>query len=356
MKVLTKVVLSIFLFATFSLETPINVLAQDNVQGNVQGNVQEDVKVIYLTEDEIKKFKEEQAKRLENNIVEDSTKHSRTKRSAVAGAGALAAFVGETFWIPGVGQVVIASAAAITIAGVTWYAGSWIYDTVVDYLTSSTAEKYEKAKKAGEKAANHKDVHGEKLLPDGEPYSSQDLYHPKHGHKQRRYYDKTGRAEEDIDFTHGGSDKHHTFPHRHKFDWSKKPPRSAHSFTTDFYGWVFEEDNWYYFNSSAKMTTGWQQVNGTWYYLNGYGQMLTGWQQISGTWYYLNSSGAMLTGWQQINGTWYYLNGSGAMHTGWLQIGENWYYLNSSGAMVTGHQIINGKAYDFRSDGSCIYG
>ncbi|MEM5607742.1 hypothetical protein AAHH76_12395 [Bacillus toyonensis] len=93
MKVLTKVVLSIFLFATFSLETPINVLAQDNVQGNVQ----EDVKVIYLTEDEIKKFKEEQAKRLENNIVEDSTKHSRTKRSAVAGAGALGAFVGETF-------------------------------------------------------------------------------------------------------------------------------------------------------------------------------------------------------------------------------------------------------------------
>ncbi|WP_391509447.1 hypothetical protein [Bacillus toyonensis] len=247
MKLVTKLVLSILLFATFVLETPISVLAQDNA------------KFIYLTEDEIKKFKEEQAKRLENNIVEDSTKHSRSKRSAVAGA--LAALVGETFWIPGVGQVVIASAAAITVAGVTWYAGSYIYDTVIDYFTSSTAGKYEKAKKAGEKAANHKDVHGEKLLRDGEPYSSQDLYHPKHGHKQRRYYDKTGRAEEDIDFTHGGSDKYHTFPHRHKWDWSLKEkgqnPRIDDSYTTKFYGWVFEEGDWYYFNSAAKMTTGW---------------------------------------------------------------------------------------------------
>ncbi|WP_371410613.1 M15 family metallopeptidase [Bacillus toyonensis] len=69
---------------------------------------------------------------------------------------------------------------------------------------------------------------------------------------------------------------------------------SAHSFTTNFYGWVFEEDNWYYFNSAAKMVTGWQQIGGTWYYLNSSGAMLIGWQQINGSWYYLNSEGAML--------------------------------------------------------------
>ncbi|WP_144499822.1 N-acetylmuramoyl-L-alanine amidase family protein [Bacillus sp. FDAARGOS_235] len=304
MKLVTKLTLFVFLFATFSFEIPNNVSAQENVQGNG--------KVIQLTEDQIEKFKEELAKRSENSITGDSTQHSRTKRSAVAGA--LAAFVGETFWIPGVGQVVIVSAAAITVAGVTWYAGSWIYATVAEYLTSSTAEKYEKAKKAGEKTVNHKDVHDQPSLDGGgEPYSSQDLYDATHGLKQRRYYDKDGRADEDIDYSHDNGDNSHTFPHRHDWDWNRKVPRSKHSFTTDFYGWVFEEGDWYYFNSAAKMTTGWQEVNGTWYYLNDYGQMQNGWQQIGGTWYYLNSEGAMLTGWQQINGSWYYLNSEGAM-------------------------------------------
>ncbi|WP_255258796.1 hypothetical protein [Bacillus pseudomycoides] len=330
MKLLTKLVLFIFLFATITLEVPVNVFAQDTGKDNVQ--------VIPLTEEEIEKFKEELAKRSENPITDDSTKHSRTKRSAVAGAGALAALVGETCWIPGVGEVVIVSAAAITVLGVTWYAGSSIYDSVVGYLTSSTVEKYEKAKKAGEKTVDHEDVHDTTLPTTGTPYSSKDLYHPEHGHKQRRYYDETGRADEDIDYTHGGSDKHHTFPHRHKWDWSRREkglnPRIPEPYTTSFSGWVLEEGYWYYFNSSSKITTGWQQVSDTWYYLNSSGQMQTGWKQISGTWYYLNGSGAMLTGWQSINGS--------------------WYYLNSSGVMVTGHQKINGIEYDFWPDGKCI--
>nr|WP_306475390.1 hypothetical protein [Bacillus pseudomycoides] len=370
MKLLTKLVLFIFLFATVALEIPNNVLAQDNVQDNVQ--------VIHLTEDEIEKFKEELAKRSENNITDDSTKHSRTKRSAAAGAGALALaeFVGQTFWIPGIGQAVLITAAGVTVAGVTWYAGSWIYDTVAEYLTSSTAEKYEKAKKAGQKTANHKDVHAHDLDgPYGDPYSSEDLYHPDHGLKKRRYFGKTGRAEKDIDFTHGNGDNSHTFPHDHTWDWSTgSPKRSTHSSSTKFQGWVFEEERWYYFNSSSQIVTGWQQISDTWYYLSGSGAMQTGWQQISGTWYYLNSSGAMLTGWQQINGSWYYLNSSGtmltgwqqindswyylnssgAMLTGWQQINDSWYYLNSSGAMVTGHQKINGIEYDFWPDGRCI--
>jgi hypothetical protein len=34
--------------------------------------------------------------------------------------------------------------------------------------------------------------------------------------KQRRYYDKNGNADMDIDYRHGGTG--HTFPHRH--DWN----------------------------------------------------------------------------------------------------------------------------------------
>ncbi|PEB20686.1 hypothetical protein COO05_31935, partial [Bacillus toyonensis] len=96
--------------------------------------------------------------------------------------------------------------------------------------------------------------------------------------KKRRYFDKTGRAEKDTDFTHGNGDNSHTFPHDHTIDWSKGYfDRSKHSSSTKFQGWVFEEEIWYYFNSSSQIVTGWQQISGTWYYLNGSGAMLTGW-------------------------------------------------------------------------------
>ena len=49
----------------------------------------------------------------------------------------------------------------------------------------------------------------------GTPYSSKDL-EDSEGVKQRRYYDKNGNADMDIDYRHGGTG--HTFPHRH--DWN----------------------------------------------------------------------------------------------------------------------------------------
>jgi len=58
----------------------------------------------------------------------------------------------------------------------------------------------------------------------GEPNFSADLLNSDGTVKQRRYYDEQGRAKKDIDFNHS-DDGTHTFPHRHKWDWSKKPPR-----------------------------------------------------------------------------------------------------------------------------------
>ena len=52
-------------------------------------------------------------------------------------------------------------------------------------------------------------------LKPGTPYSSKDL-EDSEGVKQRRYYDKNGNADMDIDYRHGGTG--HTFPHRH--DWN----------------------------------------------------------------------------------------------------------------------------------------
>lgn len=63
-----------------------------------------------------------------------------------------------------------------------------------------------------------------KLPVQGEANSSMDLLNPDGSVKQRRYYDKDGKALEDIDYNHS-DDGTHTFPHRHKWDWSKNPPR-----------------------------------------------------------------------------------------------------------------------------------
>jgi toxin YxiD len=79
--------------------------------------------------------------------------------------------------------------------------------------------------KNGEKAPNHHEIKNRNSLPGkGEPNSSSDLLNPDGTVKQRRYYDEQGRAKEDIDFNHS-DDGTHTFPHRHKWDWSKSPPR-----------------------------------------------------------------------------------------------------------------------------------
>ncbi|MBE5970992.1 MAG: hypothetical protein E7246_00525 [Lachnoclostridium sp.] len=63
--------------------------------------------------------------------------------------------------------------------------------------------------------------------------------------------------------------------------------------------------DWFYFDNSGHMVTGWTLFGGLWYYLNPtsdgtLGRMYIGWNQIDGKWYYLNpesdgTRGAMLT-------------------------------------------------------------
>jgi len=117
-------------------------------------------------------------------------------------------------------------------------------------------------------------------------------------------------------------------------------------------GWLQNNNNWYFLNSSGVMQTGWLFDSGAWYYLNTSGAMKTGWLFDNGAWYYLNSNGAMKTGWLFDNGAWYYLNSNGAMKTGWLFDNGAWYYLNSNGAMKTGWLFNNGAWYYLNSNGT----
>ncbi|WP_252250314.1 hypothetical protein [Clostridium sp. ZBS13] len=77
----------------------------------------------------------------------------------------------------------------------------------------------------GDTYPNHKVDSNSKSLPaKGEPNSSIDKLNSDGTVKQRRYYDQDGKAKEDIDYNHT-DDGTHTFPHRHKWDWSQKKPR-----------------------------------------------------------------------------------------------------------------------------------
>ena len=62
------------------------------------------------------------------------------------------------------------------------------------------------------------------LKAKGTPNSSIDLYNKDGDLLQRRFYGNDGRASLDVDFSHGNGDCSHTFPHTHKWDWTKNPP------------------------------------------------------------------------------------------------------------------------------------
>lgn len=103
-------------------------------------------------------------------------------------------------------------------------------------------------------------------------------------------------------------------------------------------------------------------INNNWYYFDGSGYMKTGWFRDQGNWYYLTTSadggteGAMTIGWKKLSGHWYYFNGSGVMQTDWVTIGENRYYFSpsesgtsspSGGHMYHGMRMVGTKYYYF---------
>lgn len=126
----------------------------------------------------------------------------------------VASVVAGTWFIPGIGTVVITAAGGIIIAGTVIATGSWLYNKVTTYFAKRA---YEEAKEKGTKTDNHSSTTSNSLPKTGKAYSSKDQI--KNGKVyQRRYYGKDGNAEMDIDYTnHGNSKLHPKVPHRH--DW-----------------------------------------------------------------------------------------------------------------------------------------
>lgn len=130
--------------------------------------------------------------------------------------------------------------------------------------------------------------------------------------------------------------------------------------------WEKIDGEWYFFDESGWLVSGWLQRGKRWYWLNPnhdgtFGKMATGWIQDEGKWYFSGNDG-LVSGWQEIEDVWYRFEeareGSfGSMLTGWTKSSGEWYYLRSSGAMATSTAIVEGgKVYLIDHDGKMLSG
>lgn len=80
---------------------------------------------------------------------------------------------------------------------------------------------------------------------------------------------------------------------------------SSYSSGNTAYGWILDNNGWWYRNPDGSYTTnGWQLINNVWYAFDGTGYMRTGWIAWNGVWYYCDASGAMLANTYTPDGYW----------------------------------------------------
>ncbi|MDO5417193.1 MAG: cell wall-binding protein [Lachnospiraceae bacterium] len=158
--------------------------------------------------------------------------------------------------------------------------------------------------------------------------------------------------------------------------------------------WV--DDEYYVDGSGIMVEDNWLRVDGnadsdsgiSWYYFDGRGKAVKdGWKKINGQWYFFDDSGLMQTGWVDENN--YYVDENGGMQTGWQKLlppedadytqdeeyeddpfsmaesdGRYWYYFKPSGKKTTpkddgaenGVVRIDSEYYCMNLDGALQYG
>ncbi len=171
--------------------------------------VPDNIPNLVLSDSEIKEFNSylNQLRYREDLSVDSIQPRSFSLTGALAGS----------FFIPGVGQAIITVGGAVIVAGVTVKATSVIGKMVTNWVKIYKIEKeYNNSKNRGVRTKKHSVQNKGSLPRKGEPNSSKDLRDNK-GIKQRRYYDKNGNADLDIDYRHGGNGKE-PFPHKHKWN------------------------------------------------------------------------------------------------------------------------------------------
>ena len=198
----------------FNHANAVNTSADDN---NLDTQITEQIKVVddglYINDTFYSK--EEFEVLLEQAVYIDNQPTTFAITGAIAG----------TWWIPGVGEIVITAAGVILLGGAVIAAGTWIYNTVEAFF----AEKaYKEHKENGTKTEGHSVTNKKSLPMTGTPRTSQDKTADGTWNGkvlQRRYYDKNGNADLDIDYTdHGNPKDHPKVPHRHDWNGTTRGP------------------------------------------------------------------------------------------------------------------------------------
>ena len=122
---------------------------------------------------------------------------------------------------------------------------------------------------------------------------------------------------------------------------------------------LYDKNNWYYFDHTGKMATGWTKHHNKQYYYDKDGRMVHGIYEIEGKKYGFDEwSGVLLTGehlfTDKNDGYWYYFyekddskHKKGEMAVGWVKHHSKQYYYDENGVMVHHIVKIDGKYYGF---------
>ncbi|MDO5140679.1 MAG: hypothetical protein Q4D40_04350 [Eubacteriales bacterium] len=117
-------------------------------------------------------------------------------------------------------------------------------------------------------------------------------------------------------------------------------------------GWVNEDGNWYYYNTSGdRVANEWKSYNGQYFYLGDDEAMVTNQlvEDNNGNKYYVDANGAM------VKNTWVAIP---ADEDETLDVEYRWYYFGSTGKAYKSSygKSINGKKYGFDDDGKMLFG
>lgn len=126
-------------------------------------------------------------------------------------------------------------------------------------------------------------------------------------------------------------------------------------------GWLQDKDGtWYWLEGDGTMAANvTYEINGLSYRFQENGAFLGNWQQDEiGYWYLRKDKTFPQTEWFKINDNWYYFDESGYMKTGWFTENEAsgpWFYLKENGSMVLNDKVeLDNYIYSFDENGVCI--